>query len=243
MAHVLNDTGRWIIDVNTSKGSVLVQLRWAYTWVTAPGVAAWDYTQKKDFHTQVDRTVWRYWSNRVKLTVAGGSAFAKRFAAREIPIDFDVKWVTNRPHWDVNVIKLAAGASQTSSVNWSAKKILLDTNDFGTHRVCNDEAPKPGMDLSFALIPKALRDAHPALRNAIVDQSCRAGFATVPHEFGHALGDNNDDEYRAGATHRADLASIQNIGTEIRSRHLDEVIQELNTMISGSTFAVKSIRV
>ena len=242
MAYVTKDTGRWNIIVNTSRGKVMLQMRWMYNWTKAAGTTDWNYDQRKSFHTQVDRTIWRTWSHKVKLRVTGASRFAKQFRNRDIPLDFDVKWVTSRPHWDVNVIKLPANASRTSWVNWGTKKVQLDTNDFGERTACNDEKAKPGMEGVFNLIPKATRDANPALKSILVDQTCRAGFETIPHEYGHALGNQNDDEYEPDSAHRADTSSMVNIGTEIRRRHLTAVLTELNSAIPDCQFRIHTIR-
>jgi hypothetical protein len=217
-------------------------MRWQYTWEKHATVSNWTYAQKKAFHTQVDRIIWGSWSNRINLRATGNHAFGKKFKDQALPINFDVQWVTVRPHWSVKVLKLPNNASETSFVNWSTNEIQLDTNDFTPHGACNDEAPQPGMEIPFLIIPPQIRDAIPGARDAIVDQSCKGGFKTIPHEFGHVLGNGNDDEYRADATHRADLDSLLNIGQEIRDRHLNDVLGELNTMLPDCAFAVHSIR-
>src|SRR5262245_28324096 len=236
MSHVVKDTGRWNIDIDKRTGKIFLQMRWQYSWETDPTVTKWTYAEKKAFHTRVDKVIWAAWSQRINLRAKGTNDFCKRFTGQPLPIDFDVQWVTARPHWKVKALKLPPLAKVTSFVNWSTKEIQLDTNDFAPHVACNDEAPKPGMELPFLIIPPVIRDSVPAVREAVVDQSCRAGFKTVPHEFGHALGNSNGDEYRANAANRADTDSLLNIGSQIRDRHMNDVLAELNTMIKDCTF-------
>ena len=67
---------------------------------------------------------------------------------------------------------------------------------------------------------------------------------TVPHEFGHTLPDRSgsaspvDDEYNAGHPFLGDTDSLMNIGHQVRSRHVQAVIDELNQMLSDLRFAI-----
>ncbi len=66
--------------------------------------------------------------------------------------------------------------------------------------------------------------------------TCADDFLTVPHEFGHTI--DNRDEYNRASPHYADTGSIMNIGGQLRSRHLNLIIAQLNTMVRGGTFSV-----
>ena len=123
-----------------------------------------------------------------------------------IPINFDVKWVLAAGHWTVNARKLVSGGSYRSNVIFASRIINLDSEDLIPHGVAN-----------FTGVS-------------------RTGFRTVPHEFGHALGGGNPDEYKAGSAHLADTSSIMNIGKQLRGRHLDQIVAELNNLVPGSTF-------
>lgn len=61
------------------------------------------------------------------------------------------------------------------------------------------------------------------------------------HEFGHILGNsyvfNRGDEYNSSSVHFSDKASIMNVGSKIRDRHLWYIIEQLNTMIPSTTFS------
>lgn len=68
----------------------------------------------------------------------------------------------------------------------------------------------------------------------------------VVHEFGHAAGNTvvlgRGDEYPAASTHRNDYASMMNAGSQLRDRHFRTILDELNSMIPGTTFSIKSIK-
>ncbi|KYF68178.1 hypothetical protein BE11_36385 [Sorangium cellulosum] len=72
----------------------------------------------------------------------------------------------------------------------------------------------------------------------------RSRFYTIPHEFGHTLPTAAgsalpvDDEYRAGHAHLADTDSLMNIGRQVRSRHVQAVVDELNAMLPDLQFSV-----
>ncbi|MGE3180311.1 MAG: hypothetical protein AB7N71_01675, partial [Phycisphaerae bacterium] len=108
--------------------------------------------------------------------------------------------------------------------------------------VCNSRAAKPGREFWFALLPESVVDSSPGLKAALVDQTCKAGFEPIPHEFGHALGTSNGDEYTPDSPNRPDTDSIINIGKQIRERHVKDVLDVLNTMIPDCTFSIASIR-
>ena len=123
-----------------------------------------------------------------------------------LPINFDVKWVLAAGHWTVNARKLVPGGNYRSNVLFASRIINLDSEDLTPHSVGNDAGASSD------------------------------GFRTVPHEFGHTLGNANDDEYTAGAADLADTDSILNIGKQLRGRHLNDIITELNKLVPDSNF-------
>ncbi|HET9902598.1 MAG TPA: hypothetical protein VFQ27_02715 [Xanthobacteraceae bacterium] len=215
MGHVVRETNWCVIDIDTTVGRVFLQERWQYNWLVAPGQSAWTLEQKRNFHNRADRAIWAAWSNRVKLRAAGASDFARRFAGKNIPINLDIRWVTGRPHWTVNVTKIAPGAFATSSVQWNARIITLDSNDTNTR--------------SFDHGPDRPRTTQ----------------VPVAHEFGHAIGNTavlaRGDEYVDGNAHEDDDSSIMNVGHGLRVRHFRTILEEMNKMIANTTFTVQSV--
>ena len=216
MGHVVKEAGWCEIDINTSSGQIFLQERWQYRWLTQAPLPAWTLQQRRNFHNNADRAIWAAWSNRAKLRVTGGSQFARRFAGRDLNLCLDIRWVLSRPHWNVTVTKIPRASFATSSVEWAARRITLDSND--THlRTDNKTAATPN-----------------------------ATQMPVAHEFGHAIGNSiaighEGDEYVAGKAHNADVNSIMNVGHGLRRRHFETIIDELNTMIAGDTFSVRRV--
>ena len=215
MGHVVRDTSWCVIDIDTKVGRVFLQERWQYTWAVMVPMADWTSAEKRDFHRRADLAVWAAWSNRARLGVAGTSAFARRFAAAGVPINLDIRWVTAKPHWKVTVTRVPDGFFKVSSVNWTARTISLDTNDFKTRTICRGT-------------PKVCTTQVP-----------------VAHEFGHAAGNTavlgRGDEYKATSPHNADQGSILHSGHTLRSRHFRTILDEMNKMIPDTTFTVRSV--
>jgi hypothetical protein len=215
MGHVVRDTGFCVIDINTTAGRVFLQERWQYHWKTSGAVTAWTPAEKRAFHHRADRAIWAAWSNRATLNVAGTSHFAKHFHGHPIHINLDIRWVTAHPHWNVNVTKIPRGTFRVSNVQWNARIINLDTEDFTTRTIC-------------AGTPRHCDTQVP-----------------VAHEFGHTIGNTavlgRGDEYPATSPNKNDHASILHSGHHLRSRHFRTILEEMNKMIHGTTFSVRSV--
>jgi LysM repeat protein len=211
------DMPRMSISINADKALVFVQQKWAYVWVEKPGVSKWTSKEKKDFHNAADKAIWARWSGKFKLTVSGASDFARAYKDTVFNVNFDIKYVTSGGHWTVTVTKVPKGSkSPTSSVDWNGQKIKLDSED------------------------TKLKD----LRGTGKKEDKQSPFA---HEFGHAVGNSkhgpaaHGDEYKAGHANFADKESMMNIGNQLKKRHADHLILELNKMIKDTTWTVKSV--
>jgi hypothetical protein len=215
MSHVTKALPWCTVDIDTGAGRIVLQERWQYNWLVASGsMKRWTHAEKHDFHARADREIWSAWSNRAFLQVAGTSDFAKRFSGRMIPVFVDVRWVLGKPHWTVNVTKIAKGTFSRSRVSWWDRIIHIDTNDLTTRTRCI--GPSKQM-ICGSQVP-------------------------IAHEFGHTVGNTSDfargDEYEASSEHSLDVQSILNRGSELRTRHFDALLTELNDMIEGTTFTV-----
>lgn len=206
---------RMSIDVSGPKKLIFVQQKWEYTYANSGGTSNWTNKQKADFHNNVDRAIWKSWSGKYSITVSGKSDFATVYKDTVFKVSFDIKKVSSGGHWQVNVTKIPTGSSKTSSVNWGSQKIELDTEDT-ILRVRDRDGKK------FKQIPAA-------------------------HEFGHAVGNSkfgpagHGDEYPVTSTYKDEKKSMMNIGAQLKKRHADHIIMELNKMIPDTVFAVKSI--
>jgi hypothetical protein len=217
MPHIVRDIGWGTIDIVVHEHRIFFQQRWLYDWNVAPGQPAWTTPQRRAFHAQVDRLVWRSWSNRVRMRASGRHAIA---SGGTWPMNLDVRWVLRDPQWTVTVTKVAPGTDGVGEVFWTSRRITLNTGDLVPYRACT---------------------AQPAATRV-----CRDNFDAVPHEFGHAIGNTavlaRGDEYQTTSPHLADTTSIMNIGREMRARHFRTIIEQMDLMVPGVTWSVSSIR-
>ncbi|WP_438014611.1 hypothetical protein WMF18_27410 [Sorangium sp. So ce315] len=213
MGHIVRRATWGVIDLDTRSGHIFVQEEWRYVWQIDPGAQPWTLRERRRFHDTVDRHVWGTWSRRLQVRPTGTHPLAN--PTRDLPVEFDVRWVLSGGHWTVNVKKLAPGTpSPRSWVDFGARRIQLDHLDG---------------------IPHAVGNAANQSRNR---------FYTIPHEFGHTLPTAAgsalpvDDEYGAGHAHLADTDSLMNIGRQVRSRHIQVVLDELNAMLPDLQFTM-----
>ncbi|MEZ4447383.1 MAG: hypothetical protein R3B72_50370 [Polyangiaceae bacterium] len=213
MGHVVRRPAWGVVDLDTVTGAIFVQEQWRYEWLLGAGATAWTLSERRRFHHTADAHIWGNWSNRVRIRATGTHALAS--LGHDLQVSFDIRWVLSGGQWRVFVTKLAPGvASPRSYVSFATREIHLDTLDVVPHAVGNDAGQS------------------------------RPRFFTIPHEFGHTLpnasgsGTPVDDEYNSGHAHLGDTDSLMNIGHRIRARHVQAVVDELNTMLSNCHFEV-----
>lgn len=191
----------------------------------------WTDDEERDFHTTAAALIWKFWNSSpllprggdpslfqiidllnadrpvISARVSGTGDFAKKFASKSLPIDFDIALSVTNPHYSVTVRKMIGDRFVHSFVNYGTRSI-----SFVKTAVEKRGAQQDGRD------PAATSD-----------------FISVPHEFGHAIG-YQTDEYQAYAAKHRDVKSLMNIGREIRPRHLEFIRTHLAQMFAGSRF-------
>lgn len=231
------DTAFGKIYVHLEDGMVSFHQRWKYHFTRdqtfgrgAALASAWTDDEQRDFHYAASSLIWKFWNSHrtlagssdpttqqfvdllnkhsgISFSVRGKGDFAQKFAGRQLPVEFDVLLSKSRPHFAVNVKKMLPGRDFRSFVDNGAHTINVAKTD--TERSSARQNGRNG---------------------AATDD-----FYTLPHEFGHTLGDL-PDEYEVGAANRKDTDSLMNIGKEVRARHLRFLRDQLNTMLKGVTF-------
>jgi len=205
-------TDRMDLYVNDKTGTILVQLKWKYSWATSKGTKRWTFTEKAAFHQAADKLIWQIWSDKITLNVGGSSELAKKYKSKGLKVNFDIRWVISGAHWDVSVTKIPVGKFKGSSVNWNKREATLDTEDI----------------------------------NPVVRKNAGKSHTQYPvaHEFGHAVGNSifasskmHGDEYKQSSSYFSDKSSIMNIGSQIRKRHIDYILSQLNGMIPNTVFS------
>jgi len=214
MGHVVSKLAWGTVDVDTTLGRVFFQQDWGYKWEFEAPETAWTYQEQLVFHTKVDRQIWSSWSFRVTLGVTGNHWMVAKFGRSGLPINFDVRWRTNKQtsQWSIRAVKTkrTVKGGARSNVTFSERKCELFASDTDPRGAKNDAG------------------------------AVRYGFVTPPHEFGHMIG--LPDEYNAGDANLSDTDSMMNIGRYIRARHMVEVLAQLGAIFPGCTFAVRDIR-
>ncbi|MBP1221987.1 hypothetical protein [Flavobacterium sp. 1355] len=210
MGHIIKKTPRLDIDIDTENKNILVIERWKYNWISN-GFNNWGYTDKQKMHKAFEKEMDKVWNRRARLKVTGSSKFAKDEKNAIFKLSFDIQWTVVNPHWNVDVIKVAPrDFSNRPYVNWNIQQIRLYTVD---------------------IIPLRKVGA-PAL---VLQKN-------IPHEFGHAIGNSSSvpgmhaDEYNSGGQFYNDKVSIMNVGMELRIRHFDFILREINSIIPNTNF-------
>lgn len=210
------------IYLEESREIILIRQKWKYNWMVQDA-SPWTYKEKEDFHKKADNIIWNTWSNKFKVRTRGTSELAKKFSNKSLTINFDIQWVIQNAHWNVNVIKVPHNkSSPTSSIRWNQREVNLDTKDtLLTFRKNN-----------FSQFP-------------------------VAHEFGHTIGNSywalknignrrpRGDEYSKQAHLNGgfefDKHSIMNVGDQLRDRHIEYILYELNLSIKDTSFYFYSL--
>ncbi len=192
------DTQWFGIEFNSVSKDIAVREKWKYNWIDSLGMAIWTYKEKKAFHHNLDNLLWGKWGAHFKLKVRGSSDFAKTNAFNTFSVYFDITWVLDSGHWTVDVTKMPFSAASVSHINWGNRTVFLHAMDIN--------------------IGSNGYKQHVAL-----------------HEFGHTIGNSvnsfpgmHGDEYKNTSTFYYDKASLMNIGDELRTRHVDFLLQQLN---------------
>ncbi|MBL8233142.1 MAG: hypothetical protein JNL98_31880 [Bryobacterales bacterium] len=164
MSHVVRNEPWGVVDIVLNEGRIFFQQDWYYIWQVRPPLADWNQAERRNFHNTADRQIWSVWSNRVRIPVRLGAnpdARATDLVNRtrgQVPINFDIRWVTRPGHYTVTAVKTHAGSSDRSEVDFGARTITFYSHDLPASGACTDAG---------VCTPN--------------------GFRTAPHEFGHTF--------------------------------------------------------
>lgn len=208
MTYYSKNTDRMNIHIEEDRKTILIKQKWKYYWLDDRNTSSWTYSEKQEFHKKIDNLIWNNWGQYFYLKVKGNSEFSKKHIKTRWDVNFDIEWVNNNEHWEVNVKKILPNSFKRSNVDWNNKVINLDTEDFKTNKRVKD-------NLSFY--------QQPAVHE-------------FGHSIGNSYVFSRGDEYNTSSSYYDDKSSIMNIGNQIRDRHLLYVIKQLNTMIPSTKF-------
>lgn len=215
MPRISSKTDRLDIYIDKDRKLILIEQKWKYVWSNKKGTTPWSHKEKKKFHNKSDHIIENLWGGKMVIRTKGSSDFAKKYADDGFVVNFDLKWVTNDEHWKVRVTKIPKGEWAQSWMKWTTREVNLDTEDIKMRRT--------------STIPRRTQ-------------------SPVAHEFGHTIGNTfhtgvtqHGDEYKTNSKYNTQTKSIMNIGNEIKPRHLDYIVSELNKMVPNTEFYVKKI--
>jgi hypothetical protein len=218
MGHLVRNEPWGIVDIDLGQGAVFVRQDWRYQWRAAPGQQSWTQDETTAYHNAVDQLIWAAWSLRARLvprrvdhtpSFTPAADLAARFGGRGLQLSFDVRRsVSADAHWNATVIKVDRNKHPLprSQVWFQQRRLELHSIDVVPLHASRYEG----------------------------DPMRRPNFRVAPHEFGHTLG--HGDERNGTNRHHRDVASIMNIGRQVRPRHLALVVDTLARMVPGCKF-------
>lgn len=164
MPHIVSNQPWGVVDIVLHEGRIFFQQNWYYIWQVHPPMAPWTQDEKRNLHNTMDRQIWSVWSNhRVRIPMRLGpspSPQARELFQRtggNVPINFDIRWVTQPGHWEVTAVKTRPGDSSRSFVEFDTRKITIYSHDVPPSGACTDSGV------------------------------CQNNFLVAPHEFGHTI--------------------------------------------------------
>ena len=119
-------TDHFDIHIDENAKTITIRQRWKYDSLN--GVKPWT-AEKQNFHKKALSLITSIWQSAPGIHLKGNSDFVKRNAYYSFKFRFDIQQVNSNEHWTVSANKISSTARLTSTVNWSTRKIIIDTND------------------------------------------------------------------------------------------------------------------
>jgi hypothetical protein len=210
MPHLVANQPWGTVDVVLHEGRIFFQQDWYYEWQVRPPLAPWSTEEKRNLHNTMDRQIWGVWSNRIRIPVRLGPSPNQR--ARDL------------------VARCGGSLPINFDIHWVTRPGHYRVNAVKTHPGSSDRS-----EVSFDTRTITFYSHDLAPSGAVNDAGRQTNnFRTAPHEFGHTIA--VDDEYQTGSPHLSDAASIMNIGSRVRPRHLQLIVTTLNGLVPGCIF-------
>ena len=127
------------IYINDETKIITIQQRWKFSWQNDPGTAIWTEGEKVNIGRRIKKVIHRSWDNVFPIKVNGTSQFAVKHAKHNFKIKIDLVFTTNRPHWNVKVIKIMKTFWLKSYANWYDRYLEINTGNFKKRKLPSGE--------------------------------------------------------------------------------------------------------
>lgn len=192
--------------VRTTNGDYRLQITMRLEFWFLDGLASWTKQEKGEFVAAFDRQVRAVWEGQTIGTIGVGTPVSLnlRLAYRPDWLLFGLtEWKGQKPHWNVEVMKLRSGARRTSQTHIAIPLVELDSQDALPFR---DVSCNKGRNTQSII-------AH-----------------EFSHMLGHS-GDEYQVAGNTQSRYVHDCKSLMNAGNEVRPRHTTFLEQLANRLI------------
>ena len=237
MAVIKQKYDEYDLIFNIERLTITIVQKWKYNWNIHEKATSvyneWTYLEKKDFHDDLDKYIWKNWSNKyvstcnvVKDGVIGrNSRLGKQIHNKEFSIIFDIKWVLTDPHWTANIYKTILQSDFRSHIDLGNMSVNLTWVDNSISTFSSENTSQN----------------------------------TFSHEFAHTIGaddeyeekyvgtqdqiDSYNDYYKSVGMfeeryrYKCDHNSLLNIGNSLRNRFLDKIDNRLDKLFTDINFS------
>lgn len=218
------------LEIIESTSQILITQRWKLVEASVLSLSVIER-----FKQQTKNIIETLWNYKFWVKVKGISAFAKKHEKTTFEVRFQIEWVSSNAHWHVTL----SPQSSVSYVNWVKRIISLDLFDIEAQK-------KRGAPNLVKQYPVAHEFGH-TIGNV---RGCQPSPFFSVWKWPYSLqridhGDEyplkgNSSKVKIENQHRQrffiDKESIMNVGNEVRARHGDYIMLELNTLMYGSEF-------
>ena len=192
--------------VRTTAGDYRLQIHMRLEFWFLDGVVSWTNHERREFVAAFDRQVRSVWEGQTIGTIGVGTpvSLELRLAYRPDWLLFGLaEWKGQKPHWNVEVMKLRSGARKTSQTHIAIPLVELDSQDAVPFR---DFSCNGGRNTQSII-------AH-----------------EFSHMLGHS-GDEYRVNGGTQSRYVGDCKSLMNAGNEVRPRHTTFLGQLANRLI------------
>lgn len=214
------ETSRMTIDIDVDNCSILITQRWRIV-----DKCYYSSSSIEHFKRMVVSIVCSIWNQRCFVKFIDKNSFEKGSRERIFSVNFQLRWVSSNEHWKVYITPPGR-----SHVRWSSRKIYLDVMDI----VPQEKLYAPDGLKQYSVAHEfghTIGNSRGAVSTPLMGFSSR--ITAITHGDEYRVSDKEPNYQKNNYQRREfieDVNSIMNVGNSLRNRHLDYIVQELNSM-------------